>query len=117
MSRTPSTTHDQSSDSIADTPGSVRGETSLARTDVETAVPPDAPTHVCAYCDRPFADESYLVLHRGLAHAADLSEEEREAFSEAYDEEEADLNRFRIIALGLLVILYFGFLFVFAVVT
>ena len=117
MSPTPSTTPEQSTDVMADSSDSAPDETSLARTDVETAVPPDAPMHVCAYCDRPFAEESYLVLHRGLAHADDLSEEEREAFSGAYEREEADLNRFRIIALGLLVILYFGFLFVFAVVT
>ena len=88
-----------------------------ARTAVETVVPPDGPVHRCAYCDRPFAEESYLVLHRGLAHADELSADEREAFTAAYGEEEADLRRFRIVALGLLVLLYFGFLFAFAVVT
>jgi hypothetical protein len=88
-----------------------------ARTAVEADVPPDAPVYRCAYCGRPFAEESYLVLHRGLAHADALSETEREAFADAYAEEEADLGRFRIVALGLLVLLYFGFLFTFAVVT
>jgi hypothetical protein len=87
------------------------------RRDVETAVPPDAPVHRCAYCDRPFAAESFLVLHRGLAHADVLSAAEREVFESAYADEEADLGRFRIVALGLLVLLYFGFLFTFAVVT
>jgi hypothetical protein len=88
-----------------------------ARTAVETDVPPDGPVHRCTYCDRPFAEESYLILHRGLAHADVLSQIEREAFADAYTEEEADLGRFRIVALGLLVLLYFGFLFTFAVVT
>ncbi|WP_204959928.1 DUF7410 domain-containing protein [Salinigranum salinum] len=88
-----------------------------ARTAVETDVPSGASVHRCAYCDRPFAEESYLILHRGLAHADVLSETEREAFADAYAEEEADLGRFRIVALGLLVLLYFGFLFTFAVVT
>jgi hypothetical protein len=83
----------------------------------DTAVPSDAPVHRCAYCDRPFAEESYLVLHRGLVHADVLSTPEREAFEAAYAEEESDLRRFRIVALGLLVLLYFGFLFTFAVVT
>ena len=88
-----------------------------ARTAVETVVPPDGPVHRCAYCDRPFAEEPYLVLHRGLAHADELPADEREAFMAAYDQEEAELQRFRIVALGLLVLLYFGFLFTFAVVT
>ncbi|WP_425504736.1 DUF7410 domain-containing protein [Salinigranum marinum] len=91
--------------------------TTAARTAVETVVPPDGPVHRCAYCDRPFAEESYLVLHRGLAHADELSPDEREAFTAAYDDEEAELQRFRIVALGLLVLLYFGFLFTFAAVT
>lgn len=84
---------------------------------VETDVPPDGAVHRCHYCERPFAEESYLVLHHGLEHADELTEEEREAFRTAYEEEEADLRRFRLVALGLLVALYFGFLFVFAVVT
>jgi hypothetical protein len=87
------------------------------RTDVETAVPDGAPTHRCDYCERPFARESYLTLHHGLAHDGVLTDEEREAFEAAYAEEQASLRRFRIVALGLLVLLYFGFLFVFAVVT
>ena len=91
--------------------------TTAQRTDVETAVPEGAPTYRCGYCGRPFADESYLTLHHGLAHADVLTDEEREAFEEAYQEENASLRRFRIIALGLLVLLYFGFLFVFAIVT
>lgn len=88
-----------------------------ARTAVETDVPPGASVHRCSYCGRPFAAETYLVLHRGLAHGDELSDAEREAFAAAYEREETDLRRFRIVALGLLVLLYFGFLFAFAVVT
>jgi hypothetical protein len=88
-----------------------------ARTVVETSVPPDQPVHRCGYCDRPFAEASYLALHRGLAHADRVSDAEREAFETAYEDEQAALSRFRIVALGLLVLLYFGFLFVFAFVT
>jgi hypothetical protein len=87
------------------------------RVSVETSVPDGAASHRCAYCDRPFAAASYLALHRGLAHADRLSETEREAFETAYEEEQSELGRFRLIALGLLVLLYFGFLFTFAVVT
>ena len=87
------------------------------RVAVETSVPSDHAVHRCGYCDRPFAEASYLALHRGLAHADRVSEEEREAFKTAYADEQKELSRFRVIALGLLVLLYFGFLFVFAVVT
>jgi hypothetical protein len=86
-------------------------------TDTDTHVPPDATAHVCERCGRPFADEGYLALHRGLAHADDLSTAELEAFRDARDREEADLQRFRLIALGALVVLYFGFLMTYAVVT
>ena len=87
------------------------------RVSVETSVPDGAAVHRCAYCDRPFATASYLALHRGLAHADQLSGTEREAFGAAYEDEQSELGRFRLVALGLLVLLYFGFLFTFAVVT
>lgn len=110
-------THTPSDSSTADPTTSSETTVTTQRTDVETAVPEGAPTYRCDYCDRPFAEESYLTLHHGLAHGDVLTDEEREAFKEAYREENADLRRFRIIALGLLVLLYFGFLFVFAIVT
>lgn len=88
-----------------------------SRTDVETDVPPDAAVHRCGYCGRPFAEASYLVLHRGLAHPTELTDAERTAFEDAYEAEQSDIQRFRIVALGLLVVLYFGFLFAFAIVT
>jgi hypothetical protein len=93
------------------------GGSPVPRVAVETDVPPDATVYRCAYCDRPFATESYLILHRGLAHADRVSDEERAAFGAAYEREQSDLGRFRLVALGLLVLLYFGFLFVFAFVT
>ncbi|WP_224447040.1 hypothetical protein [Haloprofundus salilacus] len=71
----------------------------------------------CRHCGDPFVEERHLALHRGLNHAADLSEMEREAYRNAYEREEADLKRFRLLSLGALVVLYFGFLFVYAVVT
>jgi hypothetical protein len=85
------------------------------RTHVETDVPADAEAHVCAYCDRPFTSEEYLVLHRGLSHADALSADERAAYERAHEEEQAAIKRFRIIALGALVAIYFGFLFAYAV--
>ena len=83
--------------------------------DIETEVPADAETHVCSYCGRPFTSEEYLVLHRGLAHPDAISAEERAAYERASEEEQADVKRFRIVALGALVAIYFGFLFAYAV--
>lgn len=88
-----------------------------ARESVETAVPPGATAHACERCGRPFAHESYLALHRGLAHGAALTDEERAAYAAALDDERDDLRRFRIVALGGLVLLYFGFLFAYALFT
>lgn len=80
----------------------------------ETDVPPGADAHVCDRCGQPFAREEYRTLHLGLAHYDRLSGAERERFEAAYAEERADIRRFRIVALGLLVLLYFGFLFAYA---
>jgi hypothetical protein len=77
-------------------------------------VPPDASPAVCDRCGRPFAAESYLALHRGLAHGDDLTVDERAAYDEAVDDETDRLRRFRIVALGVLVLIYFGFLFAYA---
>lgn len=85
--------------------------------DPETDVPPDATPYVCDYCGQPFARETHLALHRGLEHASSLSEEERAAYEDAHDEEVDDLRRFRLLALAALVMLYFGFLMTYAVVT
>jgi hypothetical protein len=85
--------------------------------DEETAVPPGETPAVCDYCGRPFPDAGSLTLHRGLAHYGSLTDAEQEAFIEAYRGEEPELRRFRIVALGLLVLIYFGFLLLYAGVT
>ncbi len=80
------------------------------------AVPTDAPRHDCGRCDATFASERHLALHRGLEHDG-LTEPERAAFAEARATEEAELRRFRIMALGALVAVYFALLFAYALVT
>ena len=79
-------------------------------------VPADATAYTCVYCDRPFARESWLALHRGLAHPNELDDAEAEAFRAAHDDEEESLSAFRLQALGALVLIYFGFLMVYALV-
>jgi len=73
--------------------------------------------HVCRYCDRPFAREEWLALHHGIEHEERLSEDEREACEAAREAEEADLRVFRLQAIAVLVLIYFGFLLVYAFAT
>jgi hypothetical protein len=80
------------------------------------AVPADAPRHDCRHCGATFASERHLALHRGLDHD-DLTESERAAFAEARATEEDELHRYRILALGALVVVYFALLFAYALVT
>lgn len=83
----------------------------------ETRVPPDESPAECPYCQRPLESEELLILHEGLDHWEQLSDDERETFRETYSHETDDLRTFRLKMLGLLVLLYFAFLFVYSAVT
>lgn len=80
----------------------------------ELDIPDGATVHECPRCGVPFARERHRDLHLGLDHR-NLTEDERAAYAAASEDEGADLRRFQIVALGLLVLLYFGFLFTYAV--
>ncbi|MFC7236027.1 DUF7410 domain-containing protein [Halosegnis marinus] len=71
--------------------------------------------HDCPYCDRVFARGAYRDLHLGLDHGGDLTPAERAAYEDALADEEEALTLFRYKALGLLVLIYFGFLMAYAV--
>ena len=73
----------------------------------------DAPEYVCDVCGRAFYTDDLLVLHRGVRHPSVLDEAERDAYRDAYAAEERAIRSFRIRALGILVLLYFGFLFLY----
>lgn len=77
-------------------------------------VPPDGAAFACPRCGRPFARERHRDLHLGVDHRA-LDDDERAAYAAARDDETDELRRFRIVSLGLLVLLYFGFLVAYAV--
>jgi hypothetical protein len=79
-------------------------------------VPAGETVHECPDCGRPFETADYLALHRGLAHEDRLSEADREAFAAAREEEAAAIRRFRLKALGVVVLVYFVLLMVYAVV-
>ena len=81
----------------------------------ERRVPPEATPHECPYCGTPFPRERACTLHVGLAHGDRATDDEVAAFQNAYRGEREGLRRFQLIALAVLVVLYFGFLFAFAV--
>ena len=103
-------------DSDSDRNGKGLGATS-GGPDPETAVRGGEPAARCPYCHQPFHDERFETLHRGLEHPSRLSTRERAAFERAYLDEGADIRRFRLQALGTLLLVYFCMLFLYAIVT
>lgn len=103
------------SDRNADTGARPAAGVGLDRTGVDLDVPAGAEVFACERCDERFPRERQRDLHRGLDHSDDLTPAEREAYAAASADEGADLRRFQIVSLGLLVLLYFGFLFLYAV--
>jgi len=77
----------------------------------------ETPAGRCEYCDRPFPTAERLTLHKGLEHADELDASEQEAFEAARAEEETQLRDFRLNAIGAIIVLYFGLLFLYAIVT
>lgn len=87
---------------------------------MDPAFDPDADArdaYPCPRCGRPFARERYCTLHLGLDHSETLTRSEREAFVTEYRTETDDIRRFRLKALAVLIVVYFGFMFLFLVVT
>lgn len=83
---------------------------------MEYDIPPDAPVQECPYCDRPFPDADQRAMHVGVDHPEEMTDDERTAFEDARAAEYADLRQYRIVAVGVLVLLYFGLLLVYALV-
>jgi hypothetical protein len=101
----------------ADTPsnaGTAAAPTGNDPADDRYDVPPDATALACPRCGRPFVHKRHRDLHIGQAHTG-LDDDERAAYEAARDQEADELRRFRILSLGLLVVIYFGFLFLYAV--
>jgi len=71
----------------------------------------------CLYCGREFPNQNILAHHKGRAHADNLSEREQDSVRDALEQETTQLRMYQLQALILLILLYFGFLLVYAVVT
>lgn len=83
-----------------------------------TTIPRGAsPAGRCDYCGHPFPTTDRLALHKGLEHPQELDTDERSAYLSARAEEKDELRTLRLKALGALVLLYFGLLFTYAIVT
>ncbi|WP_158057399.1 hypothetical protein [Halorussus halophilus] len=80
----------------------------------DTDVPADETPSSCPYCQRPLGSEELVALHKGLDHWERLDDEERETFYDAYEDESEDLRTFRLKMLGILMLVYFGFLFTYS---
>ncbi len=82
----------------------------------DTAVLPGESPVRCPHCAQPFSSERYRTLHLGLTHYDRLSEGDRGAFVDAYRGETDEIRTFRLKVLGLLVLIYFLYLFVWLLV-
>ena len=96
---------------VETTPASDSRSSLAGSSDAEAS---DAETFDCPYCDRRFAREEYRDLHRGQEHGSRLDDAEREAYEAAHDAETEQIRLFRLKALAVLVLVYFGFLLVYA---
>jgi hypothetical protein len=83
----------------------------------EYTVPSEADPHVCEYCGAPFATEQHLALHWEQTHPEALTDEQRAAADDAGEDERQEIRLFRLKALGLLVLLYFGLMMAYALFT
>lgn len=97
---------------------SVQTKTKNGRRIIESVIPSGrTPTAKCRFCGQPFPEEEQLLLHRGIEHYDHLDETEREAYAEVYWGEQDEIRRFRLKALAMIVVLYFGLLMVYIVFT
>jgi hypothetical protein len=76
----------------------------------------DSLASTCEYCGHPFPTTDRLVLHKGLEHPQELDTDEEDAFRSARADEEDELRKLRLKALITIVLLYFSFLMIYAIV-
>lgn len=98
-------------------PGPESASESGSDSEPDFDVPSGASSADCPHCGRPFVDERHRDLHVGLQHGDVADDRERTAVGDAIESEREDLRLFRVKALAVLVLLYFGLLFTYSIVT
>jgi hypothetical protein len=78
-------------------------------------IPPGATVAACPYCDARFPNATLRALHWERAHDDELTADERQAAATARDDETEGIRHFRLLALGALVLLYFGLVIAYSV--
>jgi hypothetical protein len=82
----------------------------------ETRVPDgDDPAATCPYCDRPFPERRFRDLHVGNSHEG-ITDEEREAYDAAVDDETDDLFVYHLMVIGALVAVYAGLIILYMII-
>jgi hypothetical protein len=76
----------------------------------------ETPSALCSYCERPFSSEHLLDLHLGEEHDDVISEEERERFQAAYDDEGDELFVYHLKIIAALVLLFMSTSYAYAFV-
>lgn len=76
----------------------------------------ETPAARCSYCERPFRSTHLLDLHLGEEHGDVVSEDERERFNAAYDEEGDELFIYHLKVIAALVLLFMGTSYAYAFV-
>lgn len=80
-------------------------------------VPADeTPSARCPYCDRPFPSAHLLDLHLGESHAEVVTDDERERYDAAFDEEGDELFIYHLKIIAALVVLFMGTSYAYAFV-
>ncbi|WP_135854246.1 DUF7410 domain-containing protein [Halorussus salinus] len=84
---------------------------STAVADAEVRVPDDEEPPRCPHCQRPFRTDQLRALHVGEFHAADCTDDQREAYDEAREAEREELFVYHLkVVAGLVAVYAFFFL-------
>jgi hypothetical protein len=79
--------------------------------DADVRVPDDEEPPHCPHCQRPFRTEQLRALHVGEFHAADCTDDQREAYDEAREAEREELFVYHLkVVAGLVAVYAFFFL-------
>ena len=67
----------------------------------------EAPPEHCPHCEQPFRTERLLALHLGETHEEALTDAQRRAYEDAYEDESDELFIYHLKVIGALIVVYF----------